>query len=191
MIEIVKKYGNRIPGILKDIKDLHVDKDEKEKAEIIFSTVHRCKGMEYDEVEIVNDFLTEERLKKIVEGEEPFDEIKLNEEINLLYVAITRTKNRLYIPETLMPDGHTGSKNIIVTQVETNESKIIKKTDFSSFKKKTNTKAFQKWTEESDDLLTELYSEGLSISKIANSLGRSPSSIAARINKLRLFDLYE
>src|SRR5204863_7862484 len=50
MVEIVKKYGNEIPGIIKSIKDKHIDGDEKENAEIIFSTVHRCKGMEYDSI---------------------------------------------------------------------------------------------------------------------------------------------
>jgi hypothetical protein len=32
---------------------------------MIFSTVHRCKGMEYDEVELVNDFISEQRLEKL------------------------------------------------------------------------------------------------------------------------------
>ena len=42
MVEIVKEYGNEIPGIIKAIKDKHVENDEKEKAEMVFSTVHRC-----------------------------------------------------------------------------------------------------------------------------------------------------
>lgn len=58
MVEIVKEYENDIPDILKKIKDKHIDSDEKEKAEIIFSTVHRCKGMEYDSVQLVDDFIT-------------------------------------------------------------------------------------------------------------------------------------
>ena len=37
--------------------------NEREKAEIIFSTVHRCKGLEYDDVYLVNDFITEDKLK--------------------------------------------------------------------------------------------------------------------------------
>src|SRR5690606_41842015 len=46
MVEIVKEYGNEIPGLLKVIKDKHVPNEEKEKAEMIFSTVHRCKSEE-------------------------------------------------------------------------------------------------------------------------------------------------
>ncbi len=102
MVEIVEKYGNEIPYLIKAIKDKHVENNEKEKAEMIFSTVHRCKGMEYDNVHIVNDFITEEKLKSDLKAEER-SQSKLHEEINLLYVAVTRTKYRISIPETLMP----------------------------------------------------------------------------------------
>ena len=105
MIEVVKEYGNRIPTIIKQIKEQHISDDNKDKADVVFSTVHRCKGMEYDEVELVNDFIKEGALKKMTSGEEAqkIDKVKLNEEINLLYVAITRAKTKLYIPETLLP----------------------------------------------------------------------------------------
>ena len=33
---------------------------------MIFSTVHRSKGMEYDAIHIVNDFITEEGLEKTI-----------------------------------------------------------------------------------------------------------------------------
>ena len=33
---------------------------------MIFSTVHRCKGMEYDSVILLNDFINEPKLKKYV-----------------------------------------------------------------------------------------------------------------------------
>ena len=55
MVEIVKEYGNQIPYLIRMIKEKHIDNDDKDKAEMIFSTVHRCKGMEYDTVQIVND----------------------------------------------------------------------------------------------------------------------------------------
>lgn len=31
----------------------------------LFFPVHRCKGMEYDVVHIVNDFITEDKLEKL------------------------------------------------------------------------------------------------------------------------------
>lgn len=105
MVEIVKEYGNEIPNIIKAIKEKHVENDEKEKAEMIFSTVHRCKGMEYDAIQLVNDFISEEKLDKLKEDKrKELNLPKLNEEINLLYVAVTRTRNSIHIPETLMPN---------------------------------------------------------------------------------------
>ena len=65
MIDIVQEYENKIPPILKKIKAKHVGKDEKEKAQLIFSTIHKCKGMEYDATHIVNDFITEEKIKNL------------------------------------------------------------------------------------------------------------------------------
>ena len=70
MLEIVKKYGDDIPSIIKKIKDKHIDNDDKEKAEVIFSTVHRCKGMEYDVVTLVNDFISQEKIEKDSEKDE-------------------------------------------------------------------------------------------------------------------------
>ena len=123
MVEIVKEYENDIPDILKKIKDKHIDSDDKEKADIIFSTVHRCKGMEYDSVQLVDDFITEKRLEKLKEEKESFNAGKLNEEINLLYVAITRTKNVLHIPDTLMPEDFPPSPNIQTIHIPTAEEK--------------------------------------------------------------------
>ena len=80
-----------------------------------FSTVHRCKGMEYDAIQLVNDFITEEKLEKLKEDKKKaLNPAKLNEEINLLYVAITRTRNNIHIPESLMPKGFPASSQIHV-----------------------------------------------------------------------------
>ncbi|MCX6156035.1 MAG: AAA family ATPase [Candidatus Kapabacteria bacterium] len=125
MLEIVKEYGNEIPGIIKKIKDNHVGDNEKDKAEFIFSTVHRCKGMEYDEVHIVDDFLSEKGIIDILknnDGEE-INLSKLNEEINLLYVALTRTKTKIYLPERLVSEDFPDSPNIILIVKESKDEK--------------------------------------------------------------------
>lgn len=113
MAEIVKEYGDEIYGIIKSLKDLHVQDNDKTKAEMIFSTVHRAKGMEYDVVYLVDDFITEEKLEKQQAAQkEELNTAKLTEEINLLYVAVTRAKYKLYIPETLVPKGFVFGKHI-------------------------------------------------------------------------------
>ena len=123
MVEIVKEYDNEIYDIIKLLKKLHTGDEEKNKAEMIFSTVHRAKGMEYDIVYLVNDFLSETKLLELKEKHKndktaPFDIHKLNEDINLLYVAITRTRRDLYIPEDLVPEAFQSSAHIHIEKEE-------------------------------------------------------------------------
>ena len=204
MVEIVREYGNEIPDIIKAIKEKHIENDEKEKAEMIFSTVHRCKGMEYDAIELVNDFITEEKLEQIKE-EKKADKInytKLNEEINLLYVAITRTKNSIQIPETLMPEEFPVSSQIqvvkVVSEDEKQQSKAAPtpqeiKTEKAYTVKDVRAKykdAYQPWTTELDDELTVLYCKGVNVKELAKHFGRTRGAIISRIKKLELEDLY-
>lgn len=109
LVDMVKKYGAKIPGYIKKLKDCHLDHDDKEKADMIFSTVHRCKGMEYDEVTLANDFITHDKVVKQAENIDKVNISKLSEEINLLYVAITRAKSHLYIPQEIL----TGQKKAV------------------------------------------------------------------------------
>jgi F-box protein, helicase, 18 len=213
MVEIVKEYGNKIPDIIKAIKAKHVDNEEKSKAEMIFSTVHRSKGMEYDSIQLVNDFLTEEKLEKIIDDnkKEDINISKLNEEINLLYVAITRTRNSIHIPEALMPDHFPTSAQIhLVREFAEKESKlpespgmgITAKQRFSkndAIQEKTysiedvrakHKAAYQPWTTELDDELAVMYCEGVNIRDMSKHFGRSKGAIKLRIEKLELEDLY-
>jgi F-box protein, helicase, 18 len=103
MLELVLDYENEIFEIIKNIKEQHTD--SKQDAKMVFSTVHKCKGMEYDEVTLAEDFITEEKIEKLKNAEEKESNWakKLDEEINLIYVAITRAKRQLNIPRTLLP----------------------------------------------------------------------------------------
>jgi superfamily I DNA/RNA helicase len=210
MIEIVREYGNQIPAIIKTIKSKHIDNDEKEKAEMIFSTVHRCKGMEYDSIQIVNDFITEEKLKKIKnnDSDKEISLAKLNEEINLLYVAITRTRNSIFIPETLLPKDFPASKQIHIVKVKAEEEKQENETiDAAELVNHTKGKnkekaysvdeirqkhkgAYKPWTPALDDELTVMYCEGINIKDMAKHFGRTKGAIRLRIIKLELVELY-
>jgi superfamily I DNA/RNA helicase len=153
MLELVKEYGNEIPRLLQKIKDCHVEDDKKHEAEIIFSTVHKCKGMEYDNVQLVNDFINKERIDKMLEdigidknktydntnkkgNEKTESEViaKIIEELNILYVAITRTKNRIFIPIDLIPDGFPEFPNIKrLKSRDVSEVANTKSANFKSF----------------------------------------------------------
>jgi superfamily I DNA/RNA helicase len=163
MVEIVKEYGDNIPSIIKAIKDKHVENNEKEKAEMIFSTVHRSKGMEYDSVQLVNDFISEDKLEKILFNakKEDINFSKLNEEINLLYVATTRTRNSLHIPDAIVPVDFPLSPQIHLMR------------EFSETEKK-------KWTVELDDELTVMYCEGINIRDMSKHFGRTKGAIRFR-----------
>jgi len=206
IVEIVKEYGNSIPSIINKIKKKHIDTDDKENAEMIFSTVHRCKGMEYDAVQIVDDFISEEKLEKLVTDNkrEELDFDKLNEEINLLYVAVTRAKNRLFIPEALMPAKLKESEQIRITGVGNEVEKQASTIRRSSLKKKIekvgvgvnsfsvekirkkHKAAYKPWTEELDDELAEKFRQGIAVKELSKHFGRTRGAILSRIKRLEL-----
>lgn len=190
MAEVVKKYGNELPKLLNKIKQKHVADHDRLKAEMIFSTVHRCKGMEYDVVHLADDFMTEKKIRRIMEHETDkkpdFD--KLNEEINLLYVAITRTKNLLYIPDTLVPDGYRGTENIRIVRTE-HEKEAWFPDPPTEFLEQLATDGFsyhqrKKWNNDTDDLLLEMFLNGKRFSTIAKKLETSEGAVRSRIRKI-------
>ncbi|RYZ49051.1 MAG: hypothetical protein EOO14_21220 [Chitinophagaceae bacterium] len=208
MVEIVKEYGNEIPSLIQSLKNKHVGDEEKATAEMIFSTVHRAKGMEYDAVQLVEDFITEARLEKLKEGKEPdaLNLAKWNEEINLLYVAVTRTRGQLRIPESLLPKNLPASPNIQVLKPEKEKVPYEngKAALFAAKKKSTPKKgqpetsyterrlqqknAYERWTPELDAELKRLYYRGTQFAAIVEHFGRRESAVLARLRKLGCVD---
>ena len=213
MAEIVKEYGDEIYGIIKSLKDLHVQDEDKTKAEMIFSTVHRAKGMEYDEVYLVDDFVTEEKLEKLKDKEEPINTAKFIEEINLLYVAVTRAKYKLYIPETLVPADMPISKHIKTEkkavdsrpagkQVQTGFSQPFKQTTGKKTqpgrrpgektyavveKRQSHKEAYQPWSPDLDKELIAMADTGASVGEMAEHFGRTKGAVYSRLKKLDYF----
>lgn len=207
IIEIVKKYQRDLPKLIKEIKDHHVDDDRKAEAEMIFSTVHKAKGMEYDEVTLLNDFLGEEKLRKLLDRSDlELDYQKLQEDINVLYVGVTRSKKKLIIPEELVPSSFdaSGAKNIHIVESEDEELPIpktgqyrIADTDLAPGKKYSydsvrtkHKEAYKKWTTAEDDQLEDMFCRKTPISEIADHFGRTKGAITSRIKKLELREKY-
>jgi F-box protein 18 (helicase) len=203
MVDIVKEYGDEIYDIMKTLKEKHVGNEDRHKAEMIFSTVHRSKGMEYDEVHIVNDFISEETLIKLARDPDDIEVSKLSEEINLLYVAVTRAKHLLHIPETFRPLEFPESAHIIWTDMPKKEKEVLKsgyektvtgktgkavKKPVSRQKTKQEHQkdSYQPWTEELDNELAIMYGDSVSISVMAEYFGRTKGAVYARIKKLQL-----
>lgn len=210
MLEIVKEYGNEIPRIIRQIKEKHVGDDEKHKAEMIFSTVHRCKGMEYGAIQLVNDFTNEAKLQRLKgehKEEEPFNAAKWNEEINLLYVAITRTKSTIRIPEQLLPKDFPASPVIHLIKAKKKEEEKDGKpfvrserangkiAGYAEEKAKAysvekirdlHKKAYKPWTAEEDIELGDMYDRETGFDEMARHFGRMKSAVYSRLRKLGL-----
>lgn len=93
MVNFVEKYEASLRPTL--IKFQNASYVKEKDADIIVSTVHKAKGREWHNVVIENDFKLSEELvneKDIVEK----DKIDF-EELNLLYVAITRAQKQIHL----------------------------------------------------------------------------------------------
>lgn len=208
MVDLVEEYENDIFDIIKELKERHVGHGEKSKAKMVFSTIHRCKGMEYESVQLANDFIDETALERELADKEitPLRKAKLAEEINLLYVAVTRTKGALYIPERLIPEVFLAEKPIVpvdktgeplsdfqqppAPQPVTGQSAERIKSDYMERVKKTNPSAYNPWTREMDAQLERLYCEGKTIEELAEKFQRTQGAIRSRIKKLELEEKY-
>jgi len=93
LVELVKKYGNDLPDLLDRLQNRIT---EPHKADITFTTAHKGKGLEWDTVYLQNDFVSEKQILKAIE--KPLSEARkqsINEEINTLYVALTRAREEV------------------------------------------------------------------------------------------------
>ena len=212
MVEVINEYGNKIPSLIKKIKKLHVNGDEnRSNAEVIFTTVHKAKGMEYDTVQLAEDFINEAKLIEFAAQKEKPNELernKLNEEINLLYVAVSRAKSKIFIPQSLLPKGFEPSKQIVVfnnksyeqhNQQFYNKPKVKPKASTQATTKAysvetirtSHKKAYMPWTDELDNELTEMFCENNSTKLMAVHFGRTTGAIRSRIKKLELKEIYK
>jgi superfamily I DNA/RNA helicase len=111
LCRLVEKYKHLTPSVTQTLKENCVGPPEEQTindssnltsaqtnlqkndvAVITLTTAHRAKGLEWENVEIADDFL-----KNI----ENLDKKAAREEYNLLYVAVTRAKKELGLPPSL------------------------------------------------------------------------------------------
>jgi superfamily I DNA/RNA helicase len=198
LIDLVETYGNDLHERISTLKRMHVDDDERQTADMVFSTVHRCKGLEYDEVRLAEDFMTDDALsKQLADDGSPVQRSRLNEELNLLYVAVTRARSMLHIPEILMPADLPASPHIIIqpgrdkptirSQVDTGRVRPSSNNGKGYAKKPVVSRpagSTKTWTRDEDGLLLRLYQTGKSLHDIAKVLERTPTAVQMRLRKL-------
>lgn len=106
-LQIVDTYKDELPGYIDAIREAHMPDSQRKYADRIYTTVHRAKGLEYDSVRLAEDFLALPDVLRAgarLDKTDPAYEQKvnaLNEEINMLYVAVTRSRDVLNIPAVL------------------------------------------------------------------------------------------
>ncbi|XP_072858554.2 F-box DNA helicase 1 isoform X2 [Pogona vitticeps] len=99
-IAIVEKYRDRIPELVERISRHHVP--GQEMADCILGTVHKAKGLEFDTVQVADDFVNVPFARHNLRRLSVFRTERVPEdEWNLLYVAVTRAKRRLIMPKGL------------------------------------------------------------------------------------------
>ena len=184
LIDLVMRYEDQLPDYIRRLEALSCMPEERDRAEMVFSTVHKSKGMEYDEVFVSNDFTNEQALlDQIPALRSGLTQINLlSEEVNMLYVAVTRTRTRLHIPSELLPTGvATGKSTGVTTNMTLQRANGFKATVAAS----TNS-----WTRTEDSELRHLFVSGKPLRQIAFLLNRTPEIIQHRIEKLRLWEKF-
>lgn len=100
-LNIVEKYRSRIPELVVRLNGC--SETDLYKADFIIGTVHKAKGLEFDNVIVNDDFAKVPSSRHNLHHTAPnftFDEVP-DDEWNLLYVAVTRAKTSLIITKNI------------------------------------------------------------------------------------------
>lgn len=100
--KLVAKYAHRIPSLISRIQAQAGTYGQPGPFDLVLTTAHRAKGLEFDQVQMADDF-------QDFQDEETGEFLDLTqagpqetEEINLQYVAATRARKRLEVGEKLL-----------------------------------------------------------------------------------------
>lgn len=109
-IDLVDEYDDRLVDLIDTIKTQSVSNPDQ--ADYLITTAHRAKGREFEYVTLVDDFPDyTARLNREKESTGRVENILQNrsflEEINLLYVAMTRAQKRINVPEDVLSFIHS------------------------------------------------------------------------------------
>ena len=93
LVRVVEDYGGRVPALVEQIRSRHVALDKAAWSDfdgVFFSTAHKAKGLEFDQVWLADDFM-----RFFEDGKELTAEEVEQADVNLLYVALTRAKESI------------------------------------------------------------------------------------------------
>jgi F-box protein 18 (helicase) len=93
--KLVETYRHQIPELIACITAKAVAATEQ--ADVVLTTAHKSKGLEFAQVKLTDDFI---HLMKTSTERLPPEQVD-PDEVNLIYVALTRTQERVEVPPAL------------------------------------------------------------------------------------------
>ena len=124
-IAMAKQYGQQMSGLLGQFEAVTVAKEQSiSEPRIMFSTVHQAKGGQWPTVVLWDDFAD-------VHCRDSQGRLKLpyEDELNLVYVAVTRAQNILYVNSSIEQvwEAEHGGNRLVVRDVplEPSSYKIV------------------------------------------------------------------
>jgi len=91
LVNLVEKYS--VDTLIHTLSSVA---ENARESTVILSTTHKAKGREWDHVELTDDFKVEVKKEGVV-----FNDYE-REELRIVYVALTRAKQSLFVPENLL-----------------------------------------------------------------------------------------
>jgi superfamily I DNA/RNA helicase len=91
LVEVIEEYRHETPRLVHEVTKNAVA--ESADAQLVLTTAHKAKGLDWDYVQIANDFEILADTEALL-ADDPYAQIE-QQEINLLYVAFTRAKKEL------------------------------------------------------------------------------------------------
>lgn len=208
LIELVETYGEELFDIMADLKRRQVPEQQRHTAQLYFSTVHRCKGLEYDLVDLAPDFISTEDVLKFhlrrltPDPPTPGEEVRFREQVNLLYVAVTRTRYRLWLPQESVPPGYAmpvgeqaelvgypGLGNTYLTVPAVLRAPVADAGRARAAPARLAREGAP-WTMQEEQTLTIGFCQDESIQQLAAKLARTQQEVKSRIEFLDLYDKY-
>ena len=122
-IKVVKTWGSKLPSIIDKIRRI-VCKDIR-AAEIVLSTTHKAKGLEFETVVMLDDFAEYKDQSGLAISLKNLPE----DEKNLIYVAITRAKSCLVVNKLVDKEILSPASNMII-KVERMNMELEMELDF-------------------------------------------------------------
>ncbi|CAM9746088.1 unnamed protein product, partial [Ectocarpus sp. 13 AM-2016] len=95
--------GKDPQALLSELREIQRKQVHPREADTLLSTVHKAKGLEFDTVVLADDFIEVDDIRWTTEPcpQPVWDSEAEKEEVNILYVAVTRAKRRLVVNSSL------------------------------------------------------------------------------------------